>query len=131
MEDPDSPQARADTLRELQEELSKLIGLRSHPGYGVLIDVLNSQADTRKQGIFLTPLKSMDEVPEQEYKKGEIAGIELAAKFVDCRIEDLRGAIASYTAEVERDENSEVSIDGINSGDGRLDLSNSTEFDVD
>jgi hypothetical protein len=132
--DQDSPQGRADTLRELQEELSKLSQLRSTAGYDLLVGVLHSQADTRKQSIFLTPLKSLDEVPEQEYKKGEIAGIEFAAKFVDIQIEILRQSIATYTREVESDENSEISIEGINSGHGRLNLEpdsdDSTEFDV-
>ena len=72
----------------------------------------------------------MDEVPEQEYKKGEIAGIEFAARFVDIQIQVLKDSIRTYTAEVESNEGSEVSVDGVNSRDGRLDLSNSTEFDV-
>jgi hypothetical protein len=64
----------------------------------------------------------MDEVLEQEYRKGEIAGIEFAARFVDIEIEILRETISKLTQEVDKDENSEVSLDGVNSGDGRLDL---------
>lgn len=59
--------------------------------------------ETRKQAIFLTPLKGMDEVLEQEYKKGEIAGLELARKFAEIRIEAIREQIQELTQQVERD----------------------------
>lgn len=88
------------------------------------MSILSAQADTRKSSLFLTPLKTMDEVLEQEYRKGEVAGLEFASKFVEIQIQILREQIEELTQEVEKDEQNsdEVSANGVNSGDGRLSL---------
>jgi hypothetical protein len=126
-EEEDNQSAPEDTLRELQEELSKLCSLESHKGYEYFLSVLTAQRDTRRSHVILTPLKSMDEVLEQEYKKGECGGLELALNFVQLRKEDLRNQIAILTKEVEANvQSSKIPSDGEYAGHGeRLDLSSS------
>ncbi len=76
-------------VRELQEEQSRLRSLLGHSGFTYLKEVLESQAASRTDHIILNPLESMDDVLEQEYKKGEAAGILLACRFAEVRLEDL------------------------------------------
>lgn len=67
----------------------------------------------------------MDEVFEQEFNKGEIAGIEFARNFPQVRLEIVRAEIKSLTQEIEHESDAEATVssaDGIDSGDGRLDL---------
>lgn len=91
-------------LRELQEELFRLRELQRNPGYKYLLEIAEAQLETRKQAVFLNPLKSMDEVLEQEYKKGEIQGITLFTQIVETRAKDLEDTILELTTnEVEKD----------------------------
>ena len=59
---------------EVIRELRKLI---KSPGWVQLLKIADAQIETRRRAIILSPLKAMDEVLEQEYAKGEIAGIML------------------------------------------------------
>jgi hypothetical protein len=76
-------------LRELQEEQYRLRSLKDHPGFKYLQEVLQAQVETRTKAIILAPLASLDEVPNQEYAKGEAAGILFAKEFVDTRLNAL------------------------------------------
>lgn len=87
-------------LRELQEELSKLNSLVKHPGYVDLLKIADQQIDARTQAVFLNPLKAMDEVLEQEFKKGEIAGIKLFREIVGIEIGRLEEDIATKLEEL-------------------------------
>jgi hypothetical protein len=91
------------TLRELQEELSKLRDLRGHNGYRYLMEIAAAQVETRRN-FERSPLKSLDATLEQEFQKGEIAGILLFSEIVDIRVTDLEEQIKTLT-EVEEDEN--------------------------
>jgi hypothetical protein len=64
-----------------------------HRGYADLIRIANVQLESRKQKVFLNPLKAMDEVLEQEYAKGEISGIALFTKIIDVQIAELEREI--------------------------------------
>lgn len=94
--------------RELQEEASRLTSLISHPGWKYLQDVLAAQVETRDQQIRRTPLKSMDEALEQEYKKGEAAGIDFAASFALVRLNAIKEQLDEMlkSKEGNEDENS-------------------------
>lgn len=76
-------------LRDLQEEQSRLRSLKDHPGFKYLQEVLQAQAETRTKAIILAPLASLDDVPNQEYAKGEAAGILFSKEFVDTRLSTL------------------------------------------
>lgn len=90
---------REQDLRELQEERFSLTELQKTAGYSWLMGVATSQAEARKQSIFLRPLKSVDEAFEQEYQKGEIAGIELFMRLVDIRVAELTEEIKRRTSD--------------------------------
>lgn len=61
-------------LREAQRELSNLA---NSPGWAKLREGALSQIEGRIESLILSSLKGMDEVLEQEYRKGEIAGLKL------------------------------------------------------
>jgi len=97
------------------------------------MEIFRAQRDTRIQSLVLTPLKAMDEVLEQEYKKGEIHSFELAVALVDLRLDDLNQQIKILTKEIENASASSTPpsdpLDGPGAWDERLDLS--PEFDPD
>jgi hypothetical protein len=84
-------------LRELQEARFELLSLQKFKGYERLLEIARLQSEARKQGIFLKPLLSMDEVLGQEYAKGEIAGIELFRSIVQIEIDALTDEINRRT----------------------------------
>lgn len=88
-------------LRELQEELSRLKALVLTPGFKYFMEVLATQVENRKQQIILTPLKKMDEVLEQEYQKGEVAGIALSMNFVEIRVKNIEDEILEILKETQ------------------------------
>lgn len=89
-------------LRELQEERSSLVALQKMAGFQWLLQVAESQAESRKKSVFLKPLSSMDECLEQEYRKGEIAGIELFRQLVDIQLSELNEEIQRRTGDEEQ-----------------------------
>ena len=88
-------------VRVLQEERSRLTNLREHSGYKYLMEIAAAQIETRRQAVFLKPLKSMDETLEQEYLKGELSGITLFSQMVDIRVDELAGEITQLLEELE------------------------------
>jgi hypothetical protein len=88
-------------VRDLQEERSRLLSFKQHPGYADLMAIAESQLEVRKQTVFLNPLKSLDETFEQEYMKGEISGIALFSQMIDRQIEALTDEIDEALKEEE------------------------------
>lgn len=78
--------------------------MQQHTGYKYLLEIAEAQLETRKQEIFLRPLTAMDQVLEQEYKKGEIGGIKLFTEIVDIRVRDLEEQIKLALNEQENDD---------------------------
>jgi hypothetical protein len=85
-EDRDRP------LRELQEELSELNALREHRGYKTLMTIADLQAKARMDSL-IAPIKTMDDTLEQEFRKGEIGGIQLFMRMTDVQISMLESEI--------------------------------------
>lgn len=84
---------REPELRELQEELHSLKKLEQSPEYKKLLEIAKAQIESRKNGIILKPLKSKDEIFEQEFSKGEVSGIELFTNMLPTMIETLEDDI--------------------------------------
>lgn len=82
-----------DEVRELQEQRSSLKNLIEHPGYKWLMKLAESQRLARTGEILLNPLKTMDEVLEQEYKKGEVHGIMLFETIAESHVLSLEEEI--------------------------------------
>jgi len=74
------------------------------------MEIANAQMETRKQSVFLTPLKSLDETLAQEYQKGEIAGIHLFMNLAEVRINELRTTISLLTKELEYESSDETNV---------------------
>ncbi len=49
-----------------------------HPGWDLLLQVINAQVKLRTQRVLLTPLDTLDGALGQEFQKGEISGLSLA-----------------------------------------------------
>ncbi len=88
-------------LRELQEELSDLNQLKANRGFKRLMTYAEVQLKNRRDSVLLTPLKAMDEVLEQEYSKGEIAGIQLFTEMHATASAAIEDEIAELLKEIE------------------------------
>lgn len=95
-------------LRELQEELSELRSLQRTRGYARLMFIAEEQVKARTSNVILNALKCMDDVLEQEYKKGEIAGIQLIMEMTNTHILALESEIESKLNEVKENDSSET-----------------------
>lgn len=69
------------SLEENERFVSAMKGLLASDGWKVYCDVIEKQQVVRFDGIILNPLASMDQVLEQEYKKGEIAGLRMCLQL--------------------------------------------------
>lgn len=74
------------------EVLDALVtGLRhllASEGWKVYCGVVEKQQTARLDGIVLTPLPGLDAALEQEYKKGEIAGMRMALQLPQALLDD-------------------------------------------
>jgi len=78
------------SARDQKKALEALLASR---GWSILSGILNSQVQTRCDAIILTPLEKRVAVFQQEYAKGEVAGIKLAVNLpqmlLDATLEDI------------------------------------------
>lgn len=58
----------------------------------------------RQNSLILVPLKKMSAVFEQEFGKGEVAGIKLFMKMTDAEIDSLEAEISALTPKPEENE---------------------------
>ena len=91
----------AEELRELQEEHTRLKGLKEHPGFKYYLDIGAAQIATRRGLYEGKPLKSLDESLEQEFQKGEVAGIRFMTEFVDIRLRIIEEQCSELAKEIE------------------------------
>lgn len=89
----------SEQLRALQEERSNLSKLLEHPGFVEYLRILEAQIESRRNSIFLKPLKSMDEALEQEYRKGEIAALLLAKELTAIQLREVNEEIEAILTE--------------------------------
>lgn len=108
---------KSQRAREAQEELSGLRALQGHKGFQELLKIAQIQVDNRTQQIFLNPLKSLDAALEQEYSKGEVAGIKLFMEMTKIRIQDLEDEIKGLLNEEDGSNN----LDEVSGHDDYLD----------
>ncbi len=71
-------------VKEAQETLGEMDALVKQPGWMRIKKILEVQAEGRRNEVLLQPTT---DPYEQEYKKGEIQGIQLASQFPDKLIE--------------------------------------------
>ena len=87
-------------LREAQEERSRLLSLTNHVGWKWYEGILDSQIEARRNTYELRPLKTMDEVLEEQYVKGELNGLRTVKALVIARVEELENDIQNYEKEL-------------------------------
>lgn len=74
----------------LQDDLRDMAALIEHRGWKKLMEYADQQIRGRTDEVILTPCKGMDAAMEQEFSKGEIAGIRLFCTFPEAVAGDLR-----------------------------------------
>ncbi len=80
-------------LREAVRQKNAFTGLLRTEGWEMLTTILQEQVEMRRNSFELTPLESMDQIPAQEFKKGEIAGLRMAAQLPQDILDDAQSII--------------------------------------
>ena len=83
---------------ELASEISVLRSFIDHAGWRMFQPMLKVQADTRLDP---QPLERMDQVLEQEFKKGEAAAFRLIARMPDVMLEQAQQQLEKLQKEIE------------------------------
>lgn len=119
----------------LSEKGSLLAVYRSfteHPAWAMYTRLLEDQMNTRKGEILLKPLKSTEQVYEQEYMKGEISGLTLAQVSIFAIMEGLDQEVKATRVQLEREHEAEnrISADGGSRVDSKQWHGGSDELDT-
>lgn len=88
-------------MREARHALEVML---ASPGWTVYSTIAQGQIDARRNGVILRPLTGMDAVLEQEFAKGECAGLMLAQSMVVTLLEQLTSAIEAEASQESEDE---------------------------
>lgn len=75
--------------------------LLASEGWKAYIAIVEKQQIARLDAILLTPLQGVDAAFEQEYKKGEIAGMRTAISLPETMVETLTEALAEARSQRE------------------------------
>ena len=90
-------------LEQLQKVLREFRGLRKFPGWDRLAEFATAQIESRKN-LTLEPATGVDMMVQQEFAKGEIAGIALFMRFPDIIEEDYADQIEVLLDEVRKND---------------------------
>ena len=82
-------------------------GLIESPAWKTYKDVIEQQVRLRHATICLTPLESFGKSLEQEFMKGEAAGLGLALALPETQYEMAKLDVAKLTVELEKENDSE------------------------
>ena len=80
-------------------ELSEFHSLVKSQGWDRLLKIASAQIEPRKNKILYEPLRTRDATLEQEFMKGEIAGIALFMRLPQDRIADLKDLMKANEAD--------------------------------
>ena len=81
------------------ENARNLRDLVASAGWATYTQIIESQAKAREQNYLFTPLKSADAIYEQEFAKGEIHALRLAAALPLTMLESLEQDLAALGEE--------------------------------
>lgn len=79
--------------------------LLKSPGWAHLVERLEGQTKVRMGNVVHTPCKNMEAVFEQEYEKGEIAGMYTAMRLPEVLTETLKEDIVKMEAKLPLEDN--------------------------
>lgn len=97
----DDIQAR---ISSVGSQKSVWTSLLEHPGWKLFIKTVLEQKQSRQGEVFLRPLKDMDEVPAQEFMKGEISGLALVEVLAQTQIEMLNLELKTLNLQLETED---------------------------
>lgn len=86
----------------------RLRDLLKSQGWAQVCRVAEDQLKVRRDSFELTPLKGMDEVLEQEFKKGEVAAIRLFIGLPQTVVDDIEEQLKQHEGEEEDESESDV-----------------------
>lgn len=77
--------------------------LQAFPAWQILKAQLEKQVQIRTERVMLTPLKALDSAMEQEFEKGEVAGIRLVLALPQQMFDDLSFEVDKLLKEMEEE----------------------------
>ena len=86
-------------------QLAALRQLLKSPGWELLVKHAQAQIQTRTDTVILTPLESTGKVTQQEFQKGEIAGMRLLIALPESLIETVKAILDKQQRENDESEN--------------------------
>lgn len=72
-------------------------------GFRRFIDVLDEQVRIRSGNVLMTPLSDINSILGQEFMKGEVAGLNMAMRFVEARILDVETEVDELAEELKNE----------------------------
>lgn len=102
-------------------EYATLRGLTEHPGWELFHKMLEEQKVARLGTFAFRPLAGMDEVPAQEFTKGEYSGLALAQVALFAHMETLKSEIEAVQKLQEKKDELEKQNSDAASRSGRVD----------
>ena len=94
-------------LSETASDVASWRGLLDHPGWKRYKDIIEQQVRLRHATICLTPLESFGKSLEQEFMKGEAAGLGLALALPETQHEMARLDLERLTVALEKETDNE------------------------
>ncbi len=92
---------------DLRESLRELRKLKESTGWKWACSIAKEQIHTRIQKVMWTPCEGTAKAMEQEFTKGEAAGLKLFITMVDAAIEDFEERLKALNDGEESDEHSQ------------------------
>ena len=93
-----------DRSETIGEQNSELEALTKSVAWGMVVAFIEDQVTRRMNNIMLTPLKESADLAEQNFARGECAGLLLTKKFIEDTLQVGREAVELYRAAQERGE---------------------------
>ncbi len=85
--------ADEELLREAVKQKNAFAALLRTEGWDMLATIMRQQLELRRNSFELTPLESLDQVPAQEFKKGEVANLRMIMELPQHILDDAQSII--------------------------------------
>lgn len=95
------------SLEECERVVHALKGLLASDGWKVYRDTIEKQQTTRFNQILLIPLPNLDAALEQEYTKGEVAGMRTAIMLPETLLQSTQDLLQQLQADRQNAEGAE------------------------
>lgn len=99
-----------EALAVVRQQVRDLRELVRSQGWAQLLNHAKEQIRSRTDAVMLTPLEDSTRLTEQEFKKGEVAGIRLFTEMPNTLVEAGQAAIKQLTGEDSEEPDEELDL---------------------